>query len=99
MPSLKSLILLATLLTLILAVTENWNTTGAGCVDPDGYLSCSQNCNFTATTDTQKYQQCVLRCDVNHMASKVRSCWNQVCPLEPRSNGSEEAIFGKVSGD
>jgi hypothetical protein len=84
---------LAILCSHVIADTRNWNPQGDGCVDPKGFLSCYQDnsdtavgcvqlCNQTATVDTGNYDNCVLGCNGQWLASNigcwVQSCWNEV---------------------
>jgi len=77
LPSCSSLVLVVTffaLLAFVRASTTNYNPTGAGCVDPKGFVSCYQTqldtaskcsgtCNATDAAGTQARNMCLTGCD------------------------------------
>ncbi|CZR69644.1 uncharacterized protein PAC_19544 [Phialocephala subalpina] len=81
----------------VICDTRNWNPTGQGCVDPNGFLSCyatqSSNavscvgfCDSNTVKGTGAYTDCILGCNGAWLASNVgcwiQSCWNQVYSCE-----------------
>lgn len=84
--------LLATATT-VLAGVQNYNPTGQGCVDPDGFLACYDKqmqlatgcagaCNSTNAAGSSGLQNCLVGCNgaqlAGNLACWVQSCWNQV---------------------
>lgn len=82
--------------------TTNWNPTGEGCVDTDGFLSCyddqagkasscTKGCESSNTKDSSEYNTCINNCErllyADNIGCWLQSCWNQVCG---------NAIFSKI---
>lgn len=74
--------------------SQNFNPTGQGCVDPQGFLSCYQKqidqvpacaslCNGANAAGSTGLQTCLVGCNGAQLAGNVgcwiQSCWNQVC--------------------
>ena len=100
-PQLSSLTLLTTLFSVAHAqsnttnpsLTQNLNPTGAGCVDPAGYLACYQKGITSATACAAVAEAqcgpfagnidiCLQGCLAAQLASNIgcwlQSCWNEV---------------------
>lgn len=88
-------LLLFSLLSLTFAApdADNLNPTGAGCVDPEGYLecydtqykqltTCAEVANSTCSDTNAHLQTCMAGCDGAYLAGKVgcwlQGCWNRV---------------------
>ncbi|KAH7416638.1 hypothetical protein BKA64DRAFT_655640 [Cadophora sp. MPI-SDFR-AT-0126] len=93
----RNIMLMLGLATIIVADARNWNPTGQGCVDTDGFLTCYQAriddavgcvkaCNSTSKAGTQINQDCILGCNGAWLAGNIgcwiQGCWNQVYSCE-----------------
>ncbi|KAH8589623.1 hypothetical protein B0O99DRAFT_692358 [Bisporella sp. PMI_857] len=93
----RNVLLVCGLVSTVAADARNWNPTGAGCVDTDGFLSCYETqannavsclkvCNSTTEAATQINQNCILGCNGAWLAGNIgcwiQSCWNQVYSCE-----------------
>ena len=80
--------------TAVNADATNLNPTGAGCVDPEGYLACyaaqskqAASCTDTInkTCDAQQIGNCLSACAGAQLGGNIgcwiQSCWNQVLLL------------------
>lgn len=95
----RNALLISAFVTTVVADARNWNPTGEGCVDTQGFLSCYEAqtnnavgcikvCNSTTKAATQINQDCILGCNGAWLAGNIgcwiQSCWNQVCPPSTR---------------
>lgn len=82
----------------VTADARNYNPTGEGCVDPDGFLSCYKSnedqavscLSFCDTTPGTIHNNCILGCSNAQLASNIgcwiQGCWNQVGFPQRKSN-------------
>ncbi|KAH6714288.1 hypothetical protein DL95DRAFT_368996 [Leptodontidium sp. 2 PMI_412] len=93
----RKILVITALASVVAADARNWNPTGQGCVDTDGFLSCYQSrvddavgcvkaCNSTTKAGTELNQNCILGCNGAWLAGNIgcwiQGCWNQVYSCE-----------------
>ncbi|RDW87748.1 hypothetical protein BP5796_03442 [Coleophoma crateriformis] len=82
---------------MVLAGVQNYNPTGQGCLDPDGFLSCyakqvdlvtscATGCTASNVAGSQALKTCLTGCNGAQLAGNlgcwVQSCWNQLYSCE-----------------